>query len=135
MITLTYQQMLDMRISLQNFVRLPFRGASSLQLARIAVAIENELRTFDEQHAQLISKFGGVKNEMGVLSVPEERIEEFSVEYMEMIKQEISIPLTPLKATILDELVDKDFVLKDDDGSDVFVRMLTLLAPIFEEEE
>ena len=103
-LTITYNQIRVATATLRTLLYKPLtnmRGADSLKLARMYKALADETVLFQDQHKALIVKHGGVEVN-GVLTVPEEKIAEFSPEYIEMAETTVDLPFGKLPAAVLD---------------------------------
>jgi len=91
---------------------------ASLRIARLMKELLAEAQILDHERVKLVRKFGAVDPKTGNISVPEDRMLEFRVEWQKALDSEISIGKDAVNLT------DKDI-----EGLRIAPRVIMLLDP------
>ena len=91
--------------SLMTLASMPFKAKVSYKIGRIVVAAEQELKPYEKQRVDLVTRYGE-KDEQGNVTITDPaKMDTFKAEHDELLETEINIWGDPLA---LDDLGDKE---------------------------
>lgn len=118
MIKLTGNNIMTITPVLRELVNKPFKGSISFKLMRLMKKIDEESKTLEGVRNNLLKKYGK-KNQDGILTIQEDKIEECNKELEELINTEIEInaekipvsafekiEITPAQALAIETIID-----------------------------
>ena len=110
MIELTIREILDSIETLQLILDKPMKARLSYKVACIIEEVEKENTKYNNVRNELIKKYGkrDENNNLievnGQVTVPPEDIDDFNKELLELLNTQISIPLTSLDLSDIEEM-------------------------------
>lgn len=102
---LTIEKLVELNRVLMELYQRELPAKLQYYVARNLVKIGDELKTYDETRYSLGEKYGELNKEKQIFEFPNEGSEEkFREEFLDLVKTEIEVPLSPLKLEWLDGL-------------------------------